>query len=240
MQQINTSSRSVRQSAKHRAVGPISDALSKIAFLGAALLGSALVLSAPAHAQALKGSFDLSGNTRIGRPNGPAPAAGPIKFRGGIDVGETGSFSGAGVSMTPKIKKIKLTRGSSGTYSTPAIESFINFGTVDFGSRGSGVLTFDLDETELERRLPNDTLLFTSTPGFSGSFKLDGNTIISNAFGTFNAARVEGTSFDYDLTVGEPVPEPLTILGTLAAVGLLGVGKRELDKSGTEQSDDVV
>ncbi|MBE9062337.1 PEP-CTERM sorting domain-containing protein [cf. Phormidesmis sp. LEGE 11477] len=215
------------------------NALPKIAFLGTALLGTAFVLTAPAQAHSLKGSFDLSGNTRVGRPNASAPGMAPVKFRGAVGVDDTGTFSGATVSSTPKIKKLKLTRTPSGTYSTPAVESFISFGAVDFGSRGSGVLTFDLDASEFDRTLPASSLEIANKD-FSGSFKLDGNTFISNAFGSFTASRVSGTSFDYDLSVGEPVPEPLTILGSIAAVGLLGVGKRELSKAGAGNSEDDV
>lgn len=236
MQQIITPSSNALQPSGHGPSNPIVSALSKMAFLGAVLLGGALVVSAPAQAQSLKGGYDLSGSTRVGRPKAAMPAMAPIKFRGDIDVSTMGSFSGATPSMTPQIAKIKLMKDPSGGYSTSAVSSFINFGTVSLADK-TGILTFDLDESSFER---------TKTPGsvdiasaFTGSFNLDGE-FFSTGSGYFSASQEHGTSFDYDLTVGEPVPEPLTILGSLAAVGLLGVGKRELDKSGAQKSDDVV
>ncbi|MEM8503546.1 MAG: PEP-CTERM sorting domain-containing protein [Cyanobacteria bacterium P01_D01_bin.1] len=219
-----------------KVANPLTNAFSKAVFLGAALLSAALVVASPAQAQTLKGSVDLSGSTRVGRPNGAAPSGTPIKFGGAIDTSATGEFSGIMSGQTPKLSKIKLTRDASGTYSTPAIESFINFGKVDFGGE-MGKLTFDLDASTFDRVLPSESLKLVSN-GFTGVFKFNGNTV-GDGFGSFSASRVGGTEFDYDLNVGAPVPEPLTILGTMAAAGLLGVGKRELDKSGAEKSDDV-
>lgn len=236
MQQTITSSSSALHPPERKPSNPLMNALSKIAFLSAALLGAALVVTAPAQAQSLKGGYELSGNTRVGRPKAAAPAMAPIKFKGGVDVSTTGTFSGATPSMTPKIAKIKIMKDASGGYSTSAVSSFINFGTVSFADK-TGILTFDLDESPFERTKTPGSLDLTSA--FTGSFKLDGE-FFSTGSGFFSASQVKGTSFDYDLTVGEPVPEPLTILGTLAAAGLLGVGKRELDKAGAKKSDDVV
>ncbi|EDX86205.1 hypothetical protein S7335_3908 [Synechococcus sp. PCC 7335] len=236
MQQTITPSSSALQPSERGPGNLIVNALSKVVFLGTALLGAALVATAPAQAQSLKGGYELSGDTRVGRPKAAAPAMAPIKFWGDIDVSTTGSFSGATPSMNPEIAKIKIMKDDSGAYSASAISDFIKFGTVSLGGK-TGMLTFDLDETPFERTKTSDSLELASA--FTGSFKLDGE-FFSTGTGFFSASQVEGTSFDYDLTVGEPVPEPLTILGTLAAVGLLGVGKRELDKSGAEKSDDVV
>lgn len=235
MQQIITPSSNALQPSK-KVANPLTSALSKAAFLGAALLSAALVAASPAQAQTLKGSVDLSGSTRVGRPDGVAPSGTPIKFGGAIDQSGSGTLSGITTGQTPTIGKIKLTRDASGTYSTPAIADFIDFGKVDFGGE-MGKLTFDLDSSTFERVLPADSLKLVSN-GFTGVFKFNGNTV-GNGVGSFSASRVSGTEFDYDLNVGAPVPEPLTILGTMAAAGLLGVGKRELDKSGAEKSDDV-
>jgi len=235
MQQTITSSSNGLQPSK--AANSLTNALSKAVFLGAALLSAALVVASPAQAQSLKGGVELSGSTRVGRPNGVAPSGTPVKFSGAIAKDGTGQFSGIMSGQTPKLGKIKLTRDASGTYSTPAITNFIDFGSVAFGG-DTGKLTFDLDSSTFERVLPTDSLKLVSN-GFTGVFKFNGNTVGSGT-GSFSATRVAGTSFDYDLNVGAPVPEPLTILGTMAAAGLLGVGKRELDKSGAEKSDDVV
>ncbi len=236
MQQIITPSNSAEQPSKRKVASRFTNALSKAVFLSAALLSAALVVASPAQAQTLKGSVDLSGSTRVGRPNGAAPSGTPVKFRGAISETGTGAFSGIMSGQTPKLGKIKLTRDTSGTYSTAAITNFIDFGKVSFGGE-MGKLTFDLDSSTFERVLPTDSLKLISN-GFTGVFKFNGNAV-GNGTGSFTASRVNGTNFDYDLTVGAPVPEPLTILGTIAAAGLLGAGKRELDKAGADNSDDV-
>lgn len=200
--------------------------------VAAVAVTAALVSSVPAEALTLNGSIGLSGNASV--PNGVNPLTTTIGFNQTQIEELDGDFADILFPTSdplnrPVLSNLTLNRtsvlsGSSAEYQAVPKVGFINFGTQTIGGV-TNQLTFDLSKANFTRFTAgtNFVALFPTNP-LQGIFKFGDETVANG----FLSASLSGVSDSFQLTLStEPVPEPLTILGSLSAVGIGAVLKNK-------------
>lgn len=185
-------------------------------------LATSTIAISPAEAFQFKlsGDIGITGNSVFGNPDNPSPETTTLGFTS-YEVGGSGDFSNLSESI--EIKTLDLTKDGS-SYSYNQTTSWINFGEQDLGN-GLQQLTFDLDAGSLTRvYLGKNSLMAATMEGITGQFMYGGETIGSGFF----SASQSGTSSTYQITLKtEEVPEPLSILGTVTALGFGAMLKKK-------------
>lgn len=194
---------------------------------------------APAQALNLNGSVSLSGNAQV--PNGQNPASTTINFTSVTVDDLVGDFGDVLTPPLPVISNLTLNRtvitdnigpDFSANYEISGpIANFINFGTQTIDGVTSQ-LTFDLLSAEFSRNSFGNPAQFVSlnpTNLLNGVFQFNGETVANG----FLSASLSGAGDSYQITLStDPVdvPEPFTILGSLSALGVGTVMKKQHDK----------
>ncbi|MGL5081613.1 MAG: PEP-CTERM sorting domain-containing protein [Microcoleaceae cyanobacterium] len=200
--------------------------------VAAVAVTAAFVSSVPAEALTLNGSIGLSGNASV--PNGTNPLTTTIGFnQTQIDdsVGDFASilFPTSDPLELPVLSNLTLNRtsiinGSSANYQAVPTAGFINFGTQTIGGL-TDQLTFDLSQANFTRFTAGANFVaLNPTNVLQGVFKFGDETVANG----FLSASLSGAGDSFQLTLStEAVPEPLTILGSLSAVGIGAVLKNK-------------
>ncbi|MGB3509588.1 MAG: PEP-CTERM sorting domain-containing protein [Microcoleaceae cyanobacterium] len=183
-------------------------------------LATSTIAISPAEAFQLTGSIGIVGTSVFGDTDNASPETTTLGFTSN-EIGGSGDF--ANLSEPIDIKTLDLTRDGS-SYSYNQTTSWINFGEQDLGN-GLQTLTFDLDAGLLTRTYRKEnSLRIVDIEGITGQFMYGGETIGS---GWFSASQ-SGTSSRYEITLEtEEVPEPLSILGTVTALGFGAMLKKK-------------
>ncbi len=205
---------------------------------GTFAVGNTIAMS-PAQAFNLNGTISVQGPAELG-PTGNNPASTAITWLTSINqpkVNEaTGDFSSL-LNRLVTIQNLPLNRigsaSNQNTYSFNAITSFIDFGSLTLNGETNN-LTFDLDAGTLNRSAKANTVTVDTSNNFpfgiSGVFKFGDDTV---GIGELNGNRSFGNGSSGTTTISltaQPVPEPLTILGSATALGLGTVLKRKSSK----------
>jgi hypothetical protein len=205
---------------------------------GTVALGNSLTMS-PVQAFSLNGTVSVQGPASLG-PVGNNPGSTAISWLNSINqpkVNEaTGDFAGL-INRLVTIQDLPLTRDGSAsnqnTYRFGAVPNFINFGSFTINGETRN-LSFNLNAGELVRSAkPNTVSVDTSNNfpfGISGAFLFGSETV---AIGELNGNRSFGTGSSGTTTISltaQPVPEPLTILGSATALGIGAVLKKKSTK----------
>lgn len=187
--------------------------------IAAATITGATVAVSPAQAMGLNGSISLTGDAVFGNPNQSNPAATTLGFENAKVNTATGDFmNGNFQSPVPQMKTLDLTQSFGAFYDFNSTSGFINFGSQNLDGNGFKNLTFDLDAGQLIRMANGGNANAFSFQDVTGIFNYGGSTV---GTGSLSASKTGASStFQITLTANsEPVPEPLTILGTGLALG---------------------
>ncbi|MEL7034484.1 MAG: PEP-CTERM sorting domain-containing protein [Cyanobacteria bacterium J06592_8] len=191
---------------------------------------------APAQAISLQGSVSLNGNATIEGGINPDPTT--WGFNTAVFGDRTGDFAQVSTPPVPTIQDLTLDLDNPvddtlGFYSAGPVTSFINFGTQTIDGV-TAQLTFDLISAEFQRSrlaaggFETVFLLPAANSPAQGVFNFNGQTIANGVI----TGTLSGSSDTYQLNlVAEPVPEPFTILGSLSALGVGAVLKKQQKKS---------
>ncbi|MEL7034485.1 MAG: PEP-CTERM sorting domain-containing protein [Cyanobacteria bacterium J06592_8] len=195
---------------------------------------------APAQALSLNGSIGLEGDANI--PSGQNLPNLTIGFSGiQIDSNNrSGDFTGvtsatiADLNLVLDEADVDLGNPLLGTFDvyrlTNNVSNFIDFGTQTIDGE-TGELTFDLDAGGFIRLGNGDNFgQIVGAPGITGTFQFNGNTF---AQGFLSASR-SGDADTFELTLSTQVPEPFTILGSLSALGVGTLMKKQHEKRQTK------
>ncbi|MDY7023335.1 MAG: PEP-CTERM sorting domain-containing protein [Cyanobacteriota bacterium] len=185
---------------------------------------------APAQALNLNGSIGLSGDAGI--PAGDDLPSLSISFSDIMVENPSGDFAGV---TSATVSDLDLTLVQANTfsavlgsdidlYTSNDVDDFIDFGTQTINGE-TGTLTFDLNGGGFFRLAPSGTFSLTAG-GISGNFEFNGDTF---AQGFLSASRA-GSADTFELTLSTEVPEPFTILGSLSALGVGAVMKKQHEK----------
>jgi hypothetical protein len=189
------------------------------ATMAAATAAAATLATLPAQAMGLNGSLSITGDAIFGNPNELSPATTTLGFENVKVNTKTGDFmSGNFESPRPDIKTLNLTKSTGAFYNFNSTSGFINFGSQNLDGNGLKDLTFNLDAGQLIRMASGGNVNEFSFPGVTGIFNYGGSTVGTG----FLSATKTGASSTFQITLtakSEPVPEPLTILGTGVALG---------------------
>ncbi len=197
---------------------------------------------APAQALSLNGSLTLTGTAVFGNPNEAAPQQDTLGFTfNRVENDASGDFSSlAGLASPPiSIQTLNLNRMSLPQNPVPGVTTslynfspsnnpFIDFGNQDLFNTGVQSLTFNIDPGIAQRNFFSNTSFNTiNLTEVTGTFFYGGNSI---GKGSLSASRA-GNSNGYEITLSaEPIPEPFTILGSLSALAVGTLLKKEQNK----------
>jgi hypothetical protein len=214
--------------------------------MAAATVTAATLAVSPVQAASLNGSSGLGGTAEFGSPDNPFAPTTTLGFDNHVINSSGGDLDGL---MPVNMETLNLSlddlipmgNQAMGFYSYEAVTTFIDFGSVDLEGDGTfSQLTFDLDAGELmgTYNLSEPGNVSFNSPFFTGMFNYGGESF--EGFGTFGASRSGseeyGFSTSYQMTIGvgnggeispESVPEPSTLLGLGAVLGLGALSKKK-------------
>ncbi|MEL7034483.1 MAG: PEP-CTERM sorting domain-containing protein [Cyanobacteria bacterium J06592_8] len=195
---------------------------------------------APAQALNLNGSISVSGDATI---EGGINPASTILGLNDVNIGDlNGDFAQLSASPNPTslgaaIEDLTLNLAQAiddftGEYSAGPVDNFLDFGTLTIDGV-TDQLTFDLDAITVDRfrtPLPGGSESVVLASLLTGEFEFNGQTV--DAVGGLTASLTgQSDTYQFTLQVAEPVPEPLTILGSLSALGMGAFLKKQQKKS---------
>ncbi len=221
----------------------VSSVLKTLSVATTGSVAIALSLGEAVQAFSLNGSFSLTGTAIFGKPNEASPLEDTLSFQSNrIEDGASGSFASlVGLtSPTLLIETLNLTRigdsfnpipevTTSFYQFTPSSNPFINFGSHDlFGTGETESLTFNLNPGIAQRNyFSSNSFNTVNLTEVTGIF-LYGNNAIGRGSLTALRSREQNR---YTITLrAEPIPEPFTILGSLSALGVGTLLKKQHEK----------
>lgn len=192
-----------------------------LALASGALVASSMLSVAPAQAASLSGVVNIAGATFLTNGNQSSPGTDTVKFSQGIVTADTttGSFTSL-VGTSVQFADVNLTKTNATSYTGTTATPFATF---------ANGLSFSITGQPFEvLRVAAGNFRFGGTPNpVSGYFTAsNGTTTLGNGILSFNSIRQNGS---YSATI-ETVPEPLTILGSAAALGFGVAFKRKYAK----------
>jgi len=178
-----------------------------------------------ADAATVSGGVSLTGDANIIRSESGAVTLDFTGSPNGIVSGGTGDFSGLSSAVVSDLTFTPAGNSPSGPlFRANPVSTFIDFGTQTINGETNGLtfnLTAPVQVVDLFGPGPL-TALFTQTP-LRGEFIFGDST---RAAGLLTAQQVPGAgSYSMSITT-EPVPEPLTILGSTSALAMGALLKR--------------
>jgi hypothetical protein len=198
--------------------------------MAATTLATSTIAVSPAQATQLKGSIGLTGTAVFGKPTEASPLEDTLGFTSNeVETAdgdfasllglESPAFSIETLNLTRYLGPVEFEPGVTTSFYnfTPSSNPFINFGNQDLFGTGAQSLTFNLNPGRTQRNYSSANSLNTINLGeVTGTFVYGGNII---GKGHLSASKSSNAS-SYEITLRtEPVPEPLTILGTGVALG---------------------
>ncbi|MGB3512342.1 MAG: PEP-CTERM sorting domain-containing protein [Microcoleaceae cyanobacterium] len=198
--------------------------------MAATTLATGTIAASPAQAMGLNGSFTLTGTAVFEHPNEASPLETSLNFEPTHQVQNPGPHMGDFFGLNAdniSFETLNMNRVGSpltvpgNTLSfyefTPSANPFINFGNQSLGGQSSQLLTFNLDDGLAQRNFFGEESINTiNLTEVTGTFFYGGQSIGKGSFGASRSGATEGYSLSLRT---EPVPEPLTILGTGLALG---------------------
>ena len=200
-------------------------------FIGTTMAATTLasIAVSPAQAMNLNGTLTLTGTAVFGNSTAASPLQDTLNFTSVLVENTSGDFDPLdGLGSPPiVIQELEMNRTGvplelqPGTVTSfyqfnASSNPFINFGTQDLG-QGAKELTFNLDPGVAQRNyFTSNSLNVINLTEVTGTFNYGGLTIGKGSLSASKSRNAEG----YEITLRtEPVPEPLTILGTGLALG---------------------
>jgi len=198
--------------------------LSVIPLAATAAVASSMLASAPAQAFDLTGGLEITGNSTFSRSGSNATLT---LNTATVDSSSTGSFSSFGVVTTGIPLTANLTGVASNSFGSSGANGLLQAYSASLSSNVIGFsngVSFTIDSSSVEAGLFafSPSLLF-KLGKFSGIFT-DGSGSVFGT-GTFTSQGGVGTN-SYSISA-QPVPEPLTIIGSGIALGFGGFLKRK-------------
>lgn len=192
-----------------------------------ALLGSTLAVGASlatflstssAQAATLRGVVTIQGDAILENGNQLAPATDILNFLNGtVSTPSTESFAGL-LGTTATLSNLSLTQVEDELYSATTTNPFVTL---------ADNIVFNLNQPLSVTRLAFGGIrLVFNNPNFTGTFVQNGTETLGSGVLVFNGFNENGT---YSVTI-TAVPEPTTVLGTVAALGIAAVATNNMVK----------